>query len=284
MLTGIDYVIVVVYLIGIMLLGFYFKRFVHSSKDFFLAGKTLPFWAIGMSIVVSDIGALDFVGISGQAYRYGIAVGNFDWIGSAPAMLLVAFIFVPYFWKAGLYTIPEYLGRRYNEPVRVVAALGRAQALPVGAAAEHIEFVERWIAGLGGNALGVECLDKPVDGGVAEGPLVVVEELAVVPVPCATGVLRLRGDALDLGEGFIEEGGVVRTDGGLHVEAGELLKQDGPLPFAEAIVAAVDEVGVIPLAGHATAVVDRARPAFEVVEVGPGREGRLFDGLPAREC
>lgn len=99
-----------------------------------------------------------------------------------------------------------------------------------------------------------------------------------MPVPRAAGVLRLRGDALDLGEGFIEEGGVGRTDGGMRVEAGEL--QDGPLPFAEAIVAAVDEV----LAGHATAVVDQARPAFVVVEVGPGREGRLFDGLPAREC
>ena len=79
MLSGIDYVVVIVYLAGIMLLGFYCKKFVHSSKDFFLAGKTLPFWAIGMSIVVSDIGALDFVGISGQAYRYGLAVGNFDW-------------------------------------------------------------------------------------------------------------------------------------------------------------------------------------------------------------
>jgi uncharacterized sodium:solute symporter family permease YidK len=76
-----------------------------------------------MSIVVSDIGAIDFVGISGQAYRYGVAVGNFDWIGSVPAMLLAAFIFVPYFWRAGLYTIPEYLGKRYNDYVRVVAAV-----------------------------------------------------------------------------------------------------------------------------------------------------------------
>ena len=59
----------------------------------------MPFWAIGMSIVVSDIGAQDFVAVSGQAYRFGIAVGNFDWIGSVPAMLLAAFIFVPYFWK-----------------------------------------------------------------------------------------------------------------------------------------------------------------------------------------
>ncbi|MCU0915484.1 MAG: sodium/solute symporter [Planctomycetes bacterium] len=123
MLSGIDYVVVIAYLVGIMALGLYFARFVRSADDFFLSGRSLPFWAIGMSIVVSDIGAMDFVAVSGQAYRYGIAVGNFDWLGSVPAMLLAAFVFVPYFWKAGLYTIPEYLGRRYNDGVRTVASL-----------------------------------------------------------------------------------------------------------------------------------------------------------------
>ena len=123
MLAGIDYFIVIAYIVGMLLLGLYFKKFVNSSEDYFLGGKSLPFWAIGMSIVVSDIGALDFVGISGQAYRYGVSVGNFDWIGSVPAMLLAAFIFIPYFWRGGMYTIPEYLGRRYNKSVRTIASV-----------------------------------------------------------------------------------------------------------------------------------------------------------------
>ena len=123
MLTGIDYFVVIAYLVGILLLGLYFRKFVHSSTDFFLGGRMLPFWAIGMSIVVSDIGALDFVGIAGSAYRHGISVGNFDWIGSVPAMLLAAFIFIPCFWKSRIYTIPEYLGRRYNDGVRTIASL-----------------------------------------------------------------------------------------------------------------------------------------------------------------
>ncbi|MAU72299.1 MAG: sodium transporter [Pseudozobellia sp.] len=122
MLAGIDYFIVIAYIVGMLLLGLYFKKFVNSSEDYFLGGKSLPFWAIGMSIVVSDIGALDFVGVSGQAYRYGVSVGNFDWVGSVPAMLLAAFIFIPYFWKGGMYTIPEYLGRRYNKSVRTIAS------------------------------------------------------------------------------------------------------------------------------------------------------------------
>ncbi|HUH47485.1 MAG TPA: sodium/solute symporter, partial [Arenibacter sp.] len=62
-------------------------------------------------------------GVSGQAYRYGVSVGNFDWVGSVPAMLLAAFIFIPYFWRGGMYTIPEYLGRRYNQKVRTIASL-----------------------------------------------------------------------------------------------------------------------------------------------------------------
>jgi len=123
MLAGIDYFVVIAYFVGILILGYYFKRFVDSSEDYFLGGRSLPFWAIGMSIVVSDIGALDFVGVSGQAYRYGISVGNFDWIGSVPAMLLAAFIFIPYFWRGGMYTIPEYLGKRYNRAVRTIASL-----------------------------------------------------------------------------------------------------------------------------------------------------------------
>jgi len=113
---------VIAYLVGILLLGVYFRKYVHSSKDYFLGGRLMPFWAIGMSLVVSDIGAIDFVGAAGQAYRYGIVVANFDWIGCVPAMILAAFIFVPYYWRAGVYTIPEFLGRRYNDYVRTIEA------------------------------------------------------------------------------------------------------------------------------------------------------------------
>ena len=123
LLSNIDSFIVLLYLCGLVVMGIYFRKFVNTSQDYFLAGRMLPFWAIGMSIVVSDIGALDFVGLSGQAYRYGIVAANFDWIGSIPALVLAAFVFMPYFWRSGIYTIPEYLGRRYNTYVRSIHAL-----------------------------------------------------------------------------------------------------------------------------------------------------------------
>lgn len=121
-LIGIDYAIIGVYIVGVFILGSFFARYVKDAGDFFVAGKALPFWAIGMSIVVSDIGAMDFVGVAGAAYNNGISVANFDWIGSMPAMVFAAFIFIPYYWRAGVYTIPEFLGRRYNEGVRLLHA------------------------------------------------------------------------------------------------------------------------------------------------------------------
>ncbi|MEO2035196.1 MAG: sodium/solute symporter [Planctomycetaceae bacterium] len=119
-LPYIDLAIIGIYMLGIFLLGSFFGKYVKGAGDYFVAGRALPFWAIGMSIVVSDIGATDFIATAGAGYTYGIAAANFDWIGSMPAMVLAAFIFVPYYWRSGVYTIPEFLGRRYNVVVQAV--------------------------------------------------------------------------------------------------------------------------------------------------------------------
>ena len=66
-----------------------------------MSGKSLPFWAIGFSIVVSDIGAMDFVAVAGATFRHGVSAANFDWMGSMPAMVFAAFVFVPYFLAHG---------------------------------------------------------------------------------------------------------------------------------------------------------------------------------------
>lgn len=122
-LSGYDIFVILLYMLGIMFMGVYFSRYVKTSEDYFIAGRMLPWWAIGMSLVVSDIGALDFIGVAGQGYEYGIVVANFDWIGCLPPLILAAFIFAPYYWRSGIYTIPEYLGRRYNQWVRLIHAI-----------------------------------------------------------------------------------------------------------------------------------------------------------------
>jgi SSS family solute:Na+ symporter len=122
-LTSIDVALVVVYLLGITGLGLWVSRGVRTSRDFFLGGKSIPWWAAGMSLVVSDIGAKDMVGLSGDAYRYGVVMMNFDFVGCTLPLLLAAFLFMPFFWRSDVTTIPEYLGRRYNVAVRTFFAV-----------------------------------------------------------------------------------------------------------------------------------------------------------------
>jgi Na+/proline symporter len=122
-LGGIDYLIIIFYLVGTVSLGIYIGRKMKSGKDYFLAGRSLPWWAIGMSLVVTDIGAVDMVGIAGAAYLYGIVLGNYDWLGSVPVMIVGAFLFIPMFWRSKVNTIPEWLGARYNQSVRTISAV-----------------------------------------------------------------------------------------------------------------------------------------------------------------
>ena len=119
-IQGIDLFIVISYLIAIPAFGFYFKKFVKSEKDYFLAGRMLPWWIIGFSIIGTNIGATDYVGAAGGAYRFGLTQANFEWIGALPAIALSALLFVPYYWRSGVYTVPEFLGKRYNHITRII--------------------------------------------------------------------------------------------------------------------------------------------------------------------
>ncbi|MCB1229572.1 MAG: sodium/solute symporter [Verrucomicrobiae bacterium] len=122
-LGTLDFIVVAVYLLGTIALGLAIGWKFESGRDFFLAGRSLPWWAIGMSLVASDIGGTDIIGVGGAAYSFGLSVANFEWIGCVPAMIVAAFIFVPVFWRTGIYTIPEFMERRFNAGMRVVLAL-----------------------------------------------------------------------------------------------------------------------------------------------------------------
>jgi len=122
-LAAIDIAILALYMAGMLWMGLALTKYIRGGKDFFLAGKRLPWWAIGMSLVATDISAMDMIGLAGSAYVFGIVLANFDWIGCIPAMLICAFVFIPHFWTSGVYTIPEYLGRRYDSTVRVIVAV-----------------------------------------------------------------------------------------------------------------------------------------------------------------
>jgi SSS family solute:Na+ symporter len=122
-LSTIDVVIFVIYLMIVMLVGFLSgRRGGHSKENYFLAGRGLPWYAIGFSLIASSISTEQFIGEVGWGYKYGLAVANWEWL-VWPAQALLLFVFLPVYLKNKIYTIPEYLTRRFNETAGTTFAI-----------------------------------------------------------------------------------------------------------------------------------------------------------------
>jgi SSS family solute:Na+ symporter len=121
-----DYVVFIVYFIIVASYGIWIyrrkKKAVTDTKDFFLAEGTLTWWAIGASLIASNISAEQFIGMSGDGFFAGIAVAAYEWI-AAIALIIIAIWFIPIYLKNKIYTMPQFLKRRYNETVALVMAI-----------------------------------------------------------------------------------------------------------------------------------------------------------------
>src|SRR5450755_3831361 len=121
-----DYLIFVLYLILVGSYGYWIyhrrKSKEHDSKGFFLAEGSLTWWAIGASLIASNISAEQFIGMSGEGYFLGIAVSAYEWI-AAVALIIIAIWFIPVYLKNHIYTMPQFLKTRYNETVALIMAV-----------------------------------------------------------------------------------------------------------------------------------------------------------------
>ncbi|MDB5145091.1 MAG: sglT 2 [Mucilaginibacter sp.] len=123
---SIDYIIYVVYFFIVAGYGYYIyrkkKKAVTDTHDFFLAEGSLTWWAIGASLIASNISAEQFIGMSGQGYDIGIAVAAYEWI-AAIALIIVAVWFIPVYLKNKIFTMPQFLKTRYNETVALIMSI-----------------------------------------------------------------------------------------------------------------------------------------------------------------
>src|SRR5688572_10028225 len=94
----------------------------HDSKAFFLAEGSLTWWAIGASLIASNISAEQFVGMSAEGFFVGMAVSAYEWI-AAIALIIIAIWFMPVYLKNKIYTMPQFLKTRYNETVALIMAV-----------------------------------------------------------------------------------------------------------------------------------------------------------------
>src|SRR5688500_19404132 len=117
---GIYFVLLVAY--GLFIYRRKKKQSVTATHDFFLAEGSLTWWAIGASLIASNISAEQFIGMSGDGFFVGVAVAAYEWI-AAIALIIIAVWFMPVYLKNKIYTMPQFLKTRYNETVALIMAV-----------------------------------------------------------------------------------------------------------------------------------------------------------------
>lgn len=121
-----DYIIFVVYAALILFVGLWVSRNKNgkqkSAEEYFLAGKTLPWWAIGASLIAANISAEQFIGMSGSGYTVGLAIASYEWM-AAITLIIVGKYFLPIFIEKGIYTIPEFVEKRYSRNLKTILAV-----------------------------------------------------------------------------------------------------------------------------------------------------------------
>lgn len=125
-LSQIDLIVVIVYAIGIFGLAQWVSRekagHTKDTSDYFLASKSLPWWAIGASLIAANISAEQIVGMSGSGYAMGLAIASYEWM-AAITLLIVGKYFLPIFLKNEIYTMPQFLEQRFGPTIRTVMAV-----------------------------------------------------------------------------------------------------------------------------------------------------------------
>ncbi len=126
-LAAADYLVILIYFVGVVSYGYWVfqrRRQVGSSQttDFFLAEGSLTWWAIGASLIASNISAEHFIGMAGSGFAMGLAISSYEWIAAA-TLVIVAVWFIPIYLRNKIYTMPQFLAERYSDTVSTILAI-----------------------------------------------------------------------------------------------------------------------------------------------------------------
>lgn len=124
--STIDIIVFTLYGVVIIGLGLFVSRqpkgVEKNSNDYFLASKSLPWWAVGASLIAANISAEQFIGMSGSGFKIGLGIAAYEWM-AALTLVLVALFFLPIYLKKGVFTMPQFLEQRFDKRVKVVMAI-----------------------------------------------------------------------------------------------------------------------------------------------------------------
>ena len=122
-LAAVDYIILLAYTAFVIGIGFALRRYMKTSEDFFLSGRSIPAWVTGLAFISANLGALELVGMAASGAKYGIATSHFYWVGAIPAMVFLAVFMMPFYYGSKARSVPEYLKLRFDERTRCLNSI-----------------------------------------------------------------------------------------------------------------------------------------------------------------
>jgi len=125
-LHAVDYVILCVYFLFVIGIGWALKKYVKTGADFFLSGRAIPAWVCGLAFISANLGAQEVIGMAASGAKYGIMTSHFYWVGAIPAMAFVGIFMMPFYYGSKARSVPEYLKLRYDEKTRGFNAISFA--------------------------------------------------------------------------------------------------------------------------------------------------------------
>ncbi len=149
-LGAIDYALLIVYFVFVLGIGWALRRFVRSSEDFFLSGRSIPAWIAGLAFLSANLGAQEVIGMAASGAKYGIMTSHFYWVGAIPAMVFVGIFMMPFYYGSRARSVPEYLKLRFDEKTRGFNAISFAamtvfsSGISMYALAKLLELVLGW--------------------------------------------------------------------------------------------------------------------------------------------
>jgi solute:Na+ symporter, SSS family len=122
-LGTIDILIIAVYFLLVLIIGFYLKRYAKTGEGFFMAGRSMTSWIAGLSFLAANLGALELMGWSASAYQYGILATHWYWVGAIPAILFLAIVMLPFYYISRTHSVPGYLNLRFGQSTSMLSAV-----------------------------------------------------------------------------------------------------------------------------------------------------------------
>jgi len=122
-LSWIDYLIMIIYFLFVLGIGWFLRKFMKNANAFLEAGRSMPAWVAGLAFISTNLGALEVMGMAGSGMKYGMLTTHFYWIGAIPAMVFLALFMMPFYYGSKARSVPEFLKLRYDEKTRGLNAI-----------------------------------------------------------------------------------------------------------------------------------------------------------------